>query len=117
MTVLEPLYCWAPSKLRDEIGASGLIVKDKVPLGRLRHKTSGVVCCAPTPRLALAILPLQEDAPAQWDLYQVVVTETDTMVVSVKGKSVKEVRVGSTIPKARVYYVGSRLLKEQADEG
>ena len=58
MTVLGPLYCWAPSQLREEITTKGLVIEDKPSLAQLRYKVAGVVCCAPTPEQALAALPL-----------------------------------------------------------
>lgn len=119
-TALGPMYHWSPRTRRAGIESRGLLPgswpdnkKSGPPVVGRTPQTE--VCLAPSPALAWEISHDVFGEPGTFDLWQVTLTDDDSVHVQpMWGPVIGEVRVTHEIPRSRLVWVAERTIEGEA---
>lgn len=106
---LGALYHWSPRDRRKQIVRHGL--RPSCPPTTCTEPYDAV-CLSPTPSMAWALSGQTRWTDVEhWDLWQVRLADTDTVDIrGMYGNTIEEIRVHNRIPKARLWWIGERVI-------
>ena len=107
--ILHPLFHWSPSSRRAAITRRGLRVNSRPTTDSVRWDR---ICLSLSPSHAwVHSAAVSGERGEQWDLWQVSLNHDDHVdVMPFFGNRVGEIRVHNSIPKSRIWFVGSRAV-------
>ncbi len=111
MTVLHPLFHWAPADRRAAIRRRGLRPRSKPTCSGQRWP---YVCLSQSPSQAWSLSAMVHGERGQdWDCWQVTLDVADAVEVRpFYGNRIEELRVQGPIPASRVWLIGTRAVPE-----
>lgn len=107
--ILHPLFHWSPADRRTRIQRRGLLLNARPVAHTFRM---GYVCTSSSPSLAWSLSArVFGERGQEWDCWQVSLDPTDEVHVrEFFGNRIEEIRIYNSVPKSRLWLVGSRTV-------